>query len=78
MRQSSFKDDGPRWIKNTKNVPHNVELLPQESNKSINIKVFYYYVFFKDQSFWLVFGSNNFVLTIGSSSIKTVKWHFVM
>ena len=51
MRQSSFKDDGPRWIKNTKNVPHNVELLPQESNKSINIKVFYYYVFFKDQSF---------------------------
>ena len=26
----------------------------QESNKSINIKIFYYYVFFKDQSFSLV------------------------
>ena len=35
---------------NTKNVLRNIELLLQDSNKSINIKIFRYYVFFKDQS----------------------------
>ena len=25
-----------------------------ERNKLINIQIFYYYVFFKDQSFWLI------------------------
>ena len=70
MCQPSFRDHGARWINNTKNMLHNMEFLLQESNKSKNIKIFYYYVFFKDQSFWLVFDRNSFVLTIGSSNVK--------
>ena len=31
-----------------------MKFLLQESNESINIKIFYYHVFFKDQSFLLV------------------------
>ena len=27
MCQSSFRDDGPRWIDNTKNLPHDMEFL---------------------------------------------------
>ena len=54
MCQPSFRDDGPRWINNTKNVLHNMEFPLQESNKSLNTKIFYYYVFFKNQSFSLI------------------------
>ena len=52
---------------------YNMEFLLRESNKSINMKIFYYKVFFKDQSFSLVFFRNSFVLTIGSSSVKPFK-----
>ena len=54
MYQSSFKDRDPRPVNNVKNVLYSMEFLLYESNKSMNIKIFYRYVFFKKQSFWLV------------------------
>ena len=56
---------GPSWIKNTKNVLHNMELLLSESNKSINIQIFYYYVLFKEIEI---------ALTIDSSSVKWISF----
>ena len=46
-----------------------MKFLLQESNESINIKIFYYHVFFKDQSIFTGFGKNSFV-QIGSSSVN--------